>query len=106
MPEPNPLKGIVYRLYERRLLTGILRHPVPRHLGLIQDGHRRYARHAGVSNLEGKKLWDLSLEMESLLRAALCKCILDEIDSQEKLVARIEASIIGEAPLKEDRQRP
>jgi len=25
----------------------------PRHLGLIQDGHRRYARHAGLSNLEG-----------------------------------------------------
>ncbi len=56
MHEPNPLKGILYRLYERQLLTGILQHSVPRHLGLIQDGHRRYARHAGLSNLEGYRL--------------------------------------------------
>ena len=39
---------------------------------------------------------------ESLLRDALRKCVLDEIDSQEKLVARIEASIIGEAPPREE----
>jgi short-chain Z-isoprenyl diphosphate synthase len=29
---------------------------VPRHLGLIQDGHRRYAREAGLSNLRGYRL--------------------------------------------------
>jgi len=29
---------------------------MPRHLGLIQDGHRRYARHAGLSNLSGYRL--------------------------------------------------
>src|SRR5262249_31343856 len=27
--------------------------PTPRHLGLIQDGHRRYARESGLSNPEG-----------------------------------------------------
>jgi short-chain Z-isoprenyl diphosphate synthase len=47
------LKRIVYRLYERRLLAEVLRRSTPRHLGIIQDGHRRYARHAEVSNLEG-----------------------------------------------------
>jgi short-chain Z-isoprenyl diphosphate synthase len=47
------LKRIVYRLYERRLRAEVLQRPTPRHLGLIQDGHRRYARHAGLSNLEG-----------------------------------------------------
>ncbi|HKW90365.1 MAG TPA: polyprenyl diphosphate synthase [Methylomirabilota bacterium] len=49
----KPFKAMVYRLYEGQLLAGVLRRPVPRHLGLIQDGHRRYARHAGLSNLEG-----------------------------------------------------
>jgi short-chain Z-isoprenyl diphosphate synthase len=49
----NPLKRIVYRLYERQLLTEVVQRPAPRHLGLIQDGHRRYARQAGLSNLEG-----------------------------------------------------
>ena len=29
---------------------------MPRHLGLIQDGHRRYAREAGLSNLKGYRL--------------------------------------------------
>ncbi len=47
------LRRIVYRLYERRLRAEILQRPAPRHLGLIQDGHRRYARHVGLSNLEG-----------------------------------------------------
>jgi undecaprenyl diphosphate synthase len=46
-------KRIVYRLYERRLLAEVLQRPTPHHLGLIQYGHRRYARHAGLSNLEG-----------------------------------------------------
>lgn len=56
MDVAKPLKGILYRLYEQQLLAGILQRPVPRHLGLIQDGHRRYARHAGLSNLEGYRL--------------------------------------------------
>ena len=47
------LQPILYRLYERYLLKEVVRRPAPRHLGLIQDGHRRYARHAGLPNQEG-----------------------------------------------------
>jgi short-chain Z-isoprenyl diphosphate synthase len=50
------LKRGLYRLYEQRLLREVARGPVPRHLGLIQDGHRRYAREAGLSNLRGYRL--------------------------------------------------
>jgi len=50
------LKYLLYRLYERRLLGEVARGPIPRHLGLIQDGHRRYAREAGLSNLKGYRL--------------------------------------------------
>lgn len=50
------LKRLVYGLYERRLLREVARGPMPRHLGLIQDGHRRYAREAGVSTLRGYRL--------------------------------------------------
>jgi short-chain Z-isoprenyl diphosphate synthase len=50
------LKRALYRLYERRLLREVTRGPIPRHLGLIQDGHRRYAREAGLSNLKGYRL--------------------------------------------------
>ncbi|HET9489106.1 MAG TPA: polyprenyl diphosphate synthase [Methylomirabilota bacterium] len=45
------LDRLLYPLYERRLLAEIGRGPVPRHLGLIQDGHRRYVRQAGLASL-------------------------------------------------------
>jgi short-chain Z-isoprenyl diphosphate synthase len=50
------LRQLVYRVYEQRLLRQVARGPVPGHLGLIQDGHRRYAREAGLSNLKGYRL--------------------------------------------------
>jgi short-chain Z-isoprenyl diphosphate synthase len=50
------LKGLLYRLYAERLLRDVARGALPRHLGLIQDGHRRYAREAGLSNLKGYRL--------------------------------------------------
>ena len=34
----------LYRLYERRLLSQVLLDPMPRHVGLILDGNRRYGR--------------------------------------------------------------
>ena len=45
------LKRLLYRLYERQLLTEILHEPLPRHIGLIQDGHRRYSREARLARL-------------------------------------------------------
>lgn len=35
--------SLVYYLYERHLLRQIRRRPVPRHVGIILDGNRRYA---------------------------------------------------------------
>jgi short-chain Z-isoprenyl diphosphate synthase len=50
------LKRFLYRLYERRLLAEVTQRSLPRHLGLIQDGNRRYAQEAGISKLEGYRL--------------------------------------------------
>ena len=50
------LTQFLYRLYEQHLLAHVLQRSMPRHLGLIQDGHRRYAREAGVSNSSGYAL--------------------------------------------------
>src|SRR5215470_8910645 len=44
------LKQLLYRLYEARLLSSVRRSPMPRHIGLIQDGNRRYARESGFSS--------------------------------------------------------
>lgn len=40
----------VYRLYEHRLLQQIRASPVPRHIGLILDGNRRFGRLNGLSH--------------------------------------------------------
>jgi short-chain Z-isoprenyl diphosphate synthase len=44
-----PLLAPLYRFYERRLLREVRAGPMPRHVGLILDGNRRYARLHGLS---------------------------------------------------------
>ncbi len=38
------VKRPLYRVYERRILQHLDRSALPRHIGVIHDGHRRYAR--------------------------------------------------------------
>jgi short-chain Z-isoprenyl diphosphate synthase len=42
------MRHILYTLYERRLLRQVAGRAVPRHVGLILDGNRRYAREYGL----------------------------------------------------------
>ncbi|TBH15901.1 isoprenyl transferase [Thermus thermamylovorans] len=43
----------LYWLYEKRLLKEVKGGPMPKHLGLILDGNRRYARALGLSPAKG-----------------------------------------------------
>jgi short-chain Z-isoprenyl diphosphate synthase len=40
-------RGLVYRLYERRLEASLSPSAIPRHVGVMCDGNRRWARSAG-----------------------------------------------------------
>ncbi len=45
------LTSVLYRLYERRLLAELQQEPLPRHIGLILDGNRRFARRLGLADV-------------------------------------------------------
>ena len=40
--------GLVYRYYERRLEADVRRGAIPRHVGILPDGNRRFARSSGL----------------------------------------------------------
>jgi hypothetical protein len=42
------LRDLVYRLYERRLVASLSPSVAPRHVGVMCDGNRRWARSAGL----------------------------------------------------------
>jgi short-chain Z-isoprenyl diphosphate synthase len=49
------VRELVYALYERRLLRQLQGRPVPRHVGVILDGNRRWARAMGEDVAHGHR---------------------------------------------------
>jgi short-chain Z-isoprenyl diphosphate synthase len=47
------LRDLVYGVYERRLIAQLQGVTVPRHVGVILDGNRRWAKSVGASSREG-----------------------------------------------------
>jgi short-chain Z-isoprenyl diphosphate synthase len=42
--------GLLYRVYERNLLNGLDPDRLPKHIGVVLDGHRRHARAEGMAS--------------------------------------------------------
>ena len=53
----KPIKDLIYRLYENKLLSEVKKIPPPRHVGLILDGNRRFALEKGLKTItEGHRM--------------------------------------------------
>jgi short-chain Z-isoprenyl diphosphate synthase len=50
------IKHLLYIFYEKRLSQKLLLGPAPKHLGVILDGNRRYAKSLGLPVAEGHRL--------------------------------------------------
>jgi short-chain Z-isoprenyl diphosphate synthase len=50
------IKFFLYEIYERRLGDKLKAGPIPKHLGVILDGNRRFAKSLGVETSEGHRL--------------------------------------------------
>ncbi len=90
MPSPS---DILYRLYEDRLLSSLDRTRFPRHIGIILDGHRRYARseglpsytdsyRAGMARFEEFIGWAEEMEIPAITGWVLSRENLDRPDEE------------------------
>ena len=91
----------VYRLYERRLLSQVGCHPMPRHIGLILDGNRRYGRQhnltdpreiyaAGAEKLDDLLSWCADLTIPAITLWVLST---DNFDRRPEEVSGILAAV-------------
>ncbi|MEE9150738.1 MAG: polyprenyl diphosphate synthase [Thermoplasmata archaeon] len=47
------LSNVAYQAYEKKLLKEVLEGPIPKHVAIIMDGNRRFARELGIDPIEG-----------------------------------------------------
>ena len=77
MTAKDTLLKPIYRVYEEKLLRDLDRDALPRHIGVIHDGHRRYARaerlpdyqasyRVGMTKFEEFLQWTAELEIEAV----------------------------------------
>jgi short-chain Z-isoprenyl diphosphate synthase len=90
-----PARALAVRLYERRLRRQLAGRPLPRHVGLIIDGNRRWARQEGLASpSEGHRhgaehIWDAL----TWCRAAGIRHVTVFVCSAENLARRDDAEV-------------
>src|SRR6185437_12197208 len=89
------LRDLVYRLYERRLEASLSRSRVPRHVGVMCDGNRRWARSAGLTDVSTghRKGADKIFELLDWCRDAGVEVVTLLLLSTDNLVARPDSEI-------------
>src|SRR5215468_8147417 len=97
------LRGLVYRLYERRLGASLSPSAVPRHVGVMCDGNRRWARSAGLVVSSGhRKGADKIFELLDWCREAGVEVVTLWLLSTDNLVARPDEELLPLLTIIED----
>ncbi len=89
------LRDLVYRLYERRLEASLAPSAVPRHVGVMCDGNRRWAREAGLLDVSSghRKGADKIFELLQWCKEAGVEVVTLWLLSTDNLVARPESEL-------------
>ncbi|HVB43223.1 MAG TPA: isoprenyl transferase [Streptosporangiaceae bacterium] len=89
------LRDLVYRLYERRLGASLSPKVAPRHVGVMCDGNRRWARSAGLLDVSSghRKGADKIFELLDWCRDAGVEVVTLWLLSTDNLVARPDAEL-------------
>src|SRR6266516_2629702 len=95
-------RDLVYRLYERKLEASLSGHSIPRHVGVILDGNRRWARSAGLADVSSghQKGADHIFELLAWCRQAGVEVVtlwLLSTDNLARPAAEVEALLVNVA---------
>lgn len=58
----DSIAELAYKAYEQRLFNSVKNGPIPKHIAIIMDGNRRFAREYGLEDAEGHKKGKQKLE--------------------------------------------
>lgn len=113
---PSPFINLLYRIYERRLLAQMDVSRFPRHVGVILDGHRRYARQsglpdyvdsywAGMRRFEDFVDWSADLDIPAITAWALSKDNLSRSTVELEPIYEVLTSFFERIPRRCQRHR-
>ncbi|MDW8085543.1 MAG: polyprenyl diphosphate synthase [Ignisphaera sp.] len=93
----KPLIDVVYLLYERYLFKQITNRNMPKHIAIIPDGNRRWARSHGLDPLEGHRygyekvrevlrwIYDLGINVVTIYAMSYENCLYRSEDEKQNL---------------------
>lgn len=100
------LRALLYGAYERRLAAALPSDQVPRHVGVILDGNRRWARAAGIGLASGHRRgadkieeflgWCAALQIQVVTLWLLSTDNLARADAELAPLLRIIEDVVGE----------
>lgn len=102
----RPLIDVVYSLYEKALLKQISTGPLPRHVAIIPDGNRRWAREHGLNPVEGHEygyrkmkevlqwLYDLGIQIVTIYAMSYENCLKRSEEERKHLFELIKRGFV------------